>query len=62
MTSQILANRHTQELENMERMFTRITRDFERELLTSDEQAYRPLLMTLNDAEAPDNPPTGTAD
>ncbi len=25
MTSQILANRHTQELENMERMFTRIT-------------------------------------
>lgn len=54
MTSRIQANRHTQELENIERLLSRITRDIERELLASDQQTYRPILMTLADKEQSD--------
>ncbi|WP_271273505.1 hypothetical protein [Aliamphritea hakodatensis] len=54
MTSRIQANRHTQELENIERLLSRIARDIERELLASDQQTYRPILMTLADKEQSD--------
>ena len=50
MTSHTSANRYTQELENMERLFARITQDFEQEMLISDDMTYKPILQTLNNA------------
>ncbi len=48
MTSQIQANRHTRELENMERTLARIARELEQEMLISDQQIYKPLIMPLD--------------
>lgn len=51
MTSQTSANRYTQELENMERLFVRLTQDLEQEMLISDDMTYKPILQTLNNAD-----------